>query len=546
MKQNYKISFLAILMCLVSISVMANKYSYDFEVDGIRYAKINETKVKVVTKMKSSSDWTGQYKGDIAIPKIVTYKEIDYMVTTIGESAFERASLTSITLPESITTIEENGFYDCKLTSTSIKLPESVTTIGVRAFYNCDWLKSINIPSGVTILETQTFGSCDSLSSIHIPDGITTIKDYNFRSCKNLKIVTGLKGVTSIGTEAFKDCPSLTEISIPENLETLGEAAFKNCPNLTSPIVLPSTLKRVEDETFYGCCNIPSITFSEGVQYLGYHAFYGCTSLTSIYIPASLTGMYLNPFSYCTNLTTIKVAEDNPMFDSRDDCNAIMSSTNDFFWGVDNLVVGCNSTVIPSTAKKIAHNNGAGAFEGCHLSSIRIPAGMTYAEDIKDCYIGEITVEEGNEVYDSRNNCNAIIASNTNVLTTASSKTFIPESVVEVRGDFRPYTEMSILYSYASEPPTLSAAKNKFTTEQFQKMIVYIPKGSKAKYESTEGWNNFWNFKEFDPIGIDKVSEEKSANFISYTLDGQRNKTAKKGVNIIRMSDGTTKTIVVK
>lgn len=540
MKQVNKVFLLVVLMCLTSVNVMADKFSYDFEVDGIRYAKINETKVKVVTKMKEyGSVYENQYRGDIVIPQMVTSKGINYMVTTIGENAFS-GPVTSVSLPESITTIETGAFQSCGLTS--ITLPESVTTIGEIAFYYCEKLQTINIPDGVTTLERQTFSGCSSLLSIHIPDGVKTIDRYCFQNCKSLKTITGLKGVTSIGKDAFLNCENLLEISIPSKLETLGEAAFKNCTSLSSPIVLPSTLQRIENETFYGCANIPSITMEEGVQHLGLDTFYGCSSLTSIYIPASLTSIYLLPFSYCTNLTSIKVAEDNPMFDSRDNCNAIMSST------YNNLVVGCNGTVIPSTAEGIAYNSGWGAFVGCHLPSVRIPAGMTdiSTSGFQRCYIGEISVEEGNEVYDSRNNCNAIIDSKTNVLYFASSKTFIPEDVVAIQGDFRPYTEMNVLYSYADTPPTLSSAEYKFTIEQFQKIVVYIPKGSKAKYESAEGWDNFWNFKEFDPTGIDNINTKNKCDNIYYDLNGVRLDVPKHGLNIIKAGDGTTKKVMVK
>lgn len=541
MKQTNKIFLLVVLMCLTNVSVMANKFSFDFEVGGIRYAKINNTKVKVVTKKQDGfgAIFALQYKGDIVIPRIVTYNGISYTVTTIGEDAFHGADLTSISLPESITTIEAGAFQGCVLTS--ITLPESVTTIGRMAFIY-SFIQTFNIPEGVTTLEPQTFSHCTSLLSIHIPDGVKTIDRYCFERCRSLKTVTGLKGVTSIGMGAFLDCENLPEISIPSKLETLGEAAFKNCTSLSSPIVLPSTLQRIETEAFYGCANIPSVTMEEGVQHLGNNVFGYCSSLTSIYIPASLTSFHLVPFSYCTNLTSIKVAEDNPMFDSRDNCNAIMSST------YNNLVVGCNGTVIPSTAEGIAYNSGWGAFVGCHLPSVRIPAGMTdiSTSGFQRCYIGEISVEEGNEVYDSRNNCNAIIDSKTNVLYFASSKTFIPEDVVAIQGDFRPYTEMNVLYSYADTPPTLSSAEYKFTIEQFQKIVVYIPKGSKAKYESAEGWDNFWNFKEFDPTGIDNINTKNKCDNIYYDLNGVRLDVPKHGLNIIKAGDGTTKKVMVK
>ena len=554
MKQGYKNIVLAFLMFLASVSVMADKYDYDFEVDGIRYAKINNTKVKVVTKILSKNGNTlyrDQYKGDIVIPETVQNKGNNYRVVAIGESAFENAYISSISLPTTITTIEPEAFEQCDLSS--ITLPNSIDSIGIRAFFWCSKLEKVNIPEGVTSICIQTFEGC-AIETIHVPENVKSIGPYVFKDCKNLLTVTGMSGVTSIGEEAFYGCKKLELFDIPSQVEAIGEAAFKGCANLTS-IVIPGTVKTIKENLFSGCVNLKDVTISEGVQRIELDAFENCKSLTEIFIPASLTDIHLHPFRYCSNLASIKVATDNPMFDSRDDCNAIMSSTNDFFWGIDNLIVGCNGTVIPKSTKEIASNNLFGAFVGSTLSQIRIPAGLTSLERFKDCYIGEISVEEDNPIYDSRNNCNAIVITESNTIHTVSSKTFIPQDIVKVRGDFRPYTEMNALYCYASTPPELqqyeywTGSENYdyyFTTEQFQNITVFVPKGSKSAYEKAKGWDNFWNIKEFDPTGMDVTFDETERETDFYSIDGQRISEPKKGIYIVKMSDGTVKKVYVK
>lgn len=501
-------------MCLTSINVMADQFSYNFQIDGIRYAKINETKVKVVTRIKSGSGdrWEDQYKGDIVIPQYVEYGGNKYMVTTIGEDAFNGANLSSITLPQTISTIENSAFRDC--TISSIELPDNVNTIGQFAFIGCSKLKNINIPEGVTSIYGQTFQAC-AIETINIPSSVSFIGKRAFYGCKSLHTVNGMLGITSIGDEAFSGCENLEFFSIPSIVEEMGEAAFQDCKKLTS-IVIPPSVKTVRLDTFNGCTKLKNVTISEGVQKLEHGAFEGCISLSEILIPASLTEIYLLPFSYCSNLTSIKVAENNPKFDSRDNCNAIMSSTNEYYWGIDNLMVGCNGTIIPKNTKKLAYNNGVGAFRGCTLASIKIPKMLNSfsEEDFHDCYIGEISVEEGNLMYDSRNNCNAIIATESNTICVVSSKTYIPQDIVKVKGDFRPYKEMNKLIIYASVPPELqlywTGSGNKyeyyFTNEQFQNMTLIVPKGSKDAYEQAEGWNNFWNIKEFDPEYGDPIT----------------------------------------
>lgn len=553
MKQKCKYIVLVFMMFLTSAIVMADKYSYDFDVDGIRYAKINNTKVKVVTKMLSGSGaiWRYQYEGDIVIPEIVQYSGTSYKVTTIGESAFDNANVTSISLPATITTIEPYAFYECRLLS-SITLPESIDSIGYYAFSDCNKLEKVNIPEGVKSVGNGTFTGC-ALKEIHVPDRVETIGSNAFKNCKELQTITGLLGVISIGKNAFDGCEKLKAFDIPSKVEIIGEASFKGCASLTS-MVIPPSVKTISEDMFMNCSKLKEVTISEGVQRLELDAFYGCESLSEIFIPASLIDIYLQPFEYCSNLRTIKVAEGNPKFDSRDNCNAIMSSTNDYFWGIDNLVVGCNGTVIPNSTKKIAHNNGWGAFNGSTLSQVRIPAGLTYLERFKDCYIGEISVEEGNPKYDSRNNCNAIVITESNTIFTVSNKTFIPENIVKVMGDFRPYTEMSSLYCYANVPPELQSYwtgngkkyEYYFTNDQFQNMTLFVPKGSKSAYEKAKGWDNFWNIKEFDPTGINNPTVDDVTDIIYYDISGQQLKSFKKGINIIKRSDGTIKKVFVK
>ena len=516
MKQRSKNILLAFLMFLASVGVMADQYDYDFEVDGIRYAKINNTKVKVVTKWSRSGTNKDQYKGDIVIPETVQNNGNSYRVTAIGERAFECAQITSISLPETIKTIEPSAFKECELSS--ITLPESIDSIGYFAFLWCRNLEKVNIPEGITYISNQTFELCP-IKTIHIPDNVKSIGYRAFANCRNLLSVTGMLGVISIGEEAFMKCTNLTSI------------------------VIRGTVKTIKEETFSGCVNLKDVTISEGVQRIEDDAFYNCKSLTEILIPASLTKIDYNPFRYCSNLATIKVATDNPKFDSRDDCNAIMSSTNDIYGGIDMLIVGCNGTVIPKSTKKIY-----GAFYGSTLSQVRIPAGLTSLDMFWDCYIGEINVEEGNPIYDSRNNCNAVVITESNTIHTVSSKTFIPQDIVEVQGDFRPYTEMNALYCYANTPPEIISyfTTEQFTTEQFQNITVFVPKGSKSAYEKAKVWDNFWNIKEFDTSGIGVPQTANTIEIKRYDINGQLINSLKKGINIVKMSDGTAKKVVVK
>ena len=308
---------------------------------------------------------------EVEIPKTIK----GYPVISIGDSAFEDCTnLVSITIPDSVTSIGVGAFYGCSgLTSvditdigawckinfansrsnplsyaknlyingnflTSIIIPDSVTSIGDYVFYNCDSLTSISIPDSVTTIGDDAFYECSSLNSITIPDSITSIGDYAFYECnsltkvditdveawckinfassysnplyysKNLYLngnlitrITVPNGVTSIGNYVFYNCDSLTSITIPNSVTSIGNFAFLNCNNLTS-ITISDNVTSIGDYVFYNCDSLISITIPDGVTSIGETAFGGCSSLTSITIPDSVTSIGEKTFYSCDNL----------------------------------------------------------------------------------------------------------------------------------------------------------------------------------------------------------------------------------------------------
>ena len=176
--------------------------------------------------------------------------------------------------------IVDGAFYDCT-SLTSIDIPNSVTSIGDRAFYHCASLTSIDIPNSVTSIGTSAFAVCVNLTSIDIPDSVTSIGGGAFYNCNSLTSVTIGNSVRSIGDSAFANCDNLTTIDIPDSVLSIGNYAFEYCDNLTS------------------------VTIGNGVTSIGYEAFEDCDNLTTIDIPDSITSISSRAFSGCTSLTDV-------------------------------------------------------------------------------------------------------------------------------------------------------------------------------------------------------------------------------------------------
>lgn len=234
-KPKMKKALLTLVFVLFSIIYAL---AYDCLVDGIYYNLNNADKTASVTfNKKNLKRGKGSYNNvSIAIPQEITYKDITYKVTSIGESAFEGcSSLTEITLPNSLTAISNRAFEDCS-SLTKITLPNSLTAIRDWAFYGCSSLTEITLPNSLTAISDWTFYGCSSLTEISLPNSLTSIGDYAFKDCSSLTEITLPNSLTAIGDYAFYSCSSLKKIVVAPGMKNLVPTAYQHLVRIYMPI----------------------------------------------------------------------------------------------------------------------------------------------------------------------------------------------------------------------------------------------------------------------------------------------------------------------
>ena len=331
--------------------------------------------------------------GDLVIPAVVEYNGYTFMVTEVASYGFYFSTrITSITIPDSVISIEGHAFYNCS-GLTSITIPNSVTSIGSDVFSGCDSLinisvgtdnqnyssengvlfdknqttllqypsgkeeKSYVIPDGVTSIKSQAFSSCYSLENVTLPDSMTSILGYAFYNCSSLTGITIPNNVTSIGYEAFYGCSSLSNITVEANnrvyssengvLFDKDQTALLQYPagKREKSYVIPDGVTSIEDEAFTGCVSLTSITISDSVTSIGNGAFTGCSSLADIMIPDSVISIGVYAFNNCNSLRSITIPD------------GVTSIGNNTF----NYCTSLMSITLPGSVTSI----GSRAFSGC-------------------------------------------------------------------------------------------------------------------------------------------------------------------------------------
>lgn len=343
--------------------------------------------------------------GELIIPETVIYNGTNFTVTGIDYYAFENCSgLTgSLTIPNTITYIGDFAFAYCTGFDGTLTIGNSITYLGYEAFYNCSgFTGALTIPNSLTSISRSAFGACYGFSDLNLPNTITTIGSYSFNRCYGLSGSLNIpNSVTTIEEYAFGGCSGLTgTLIIPNSVTQLGSNPFWGCSGLeaievdpNNPIydsrnncnaiietnnnrlvsgflitTLPNTITNIGEYAFSGYSALNHIDIPNNVNTIENHAFQNC-GLIDVDIPGSVDSIGVNPFFGCSSLESITVDFDNMFFDSRNNCNAIIRTSD------NELIVGCKNTIMPDDITAI----GNSAFYKCEglIGTLTIPQSVT-------------------------------------------------------------------------------------------------------------------------------------------------------------------------
>ncbi len=319
--------------------------------------------VKGVAEKAFYCGWLSECTG---ICKTLTSVTIPDSVTEIGEYAFyDCKALKSVTLPDGITEIAPKIFYGCNSLE-SITIPEGVTTIGEKAFIYCYGLESVSLPDSLTLIESRAFYNCSGLVNITLPDGLTTIEEYAFTNCWAIKSLNIPKNLTSIGKHALTELHSLENLTVDSGNSVyfsknncIFEKASSNILIIgCNGSVIPDdgSVTAIGERAFDGSY-IESLYISASVQTIGARAFIACTKLKSVNIPEGITHIDEETFHMCGALTEIEIPSSVKVIGKGAFSSCYLKEIT-----------------IPSTVTEI----GEEAFEGCeHLTEVIIPDTVT-------------------------------------------------------------------------------------------------------------------------------------------------------------------------
>lgn len=421
-----------------------------------------------------------------------------------------------ITLPDSITYWEMLYLPDSDVPYDSVRHTVPVTGIIHHAFSRCRHITGIDIPATVVTIGEALFTYCTSLDHIHVDSRNAVFASPN-------------------GCNAI--------------INTMDSTLVAGCRSSS----IPPTVRHIYSFAFQGIKGLQVASLPDSLKTIGNYAFAECDSLTAIHIPATVRHIGWFSFRQCPRLVYIDIAEDNPVYDSREGCNAVINT------GRAMLEQACPATIIPQSVRIVGQQAFFGitsirdielpqsleeihdfAFQNCTgLHAVHIPGGVYFIGNnpFSGCRnLETITVDSANTDYDSRSSCQAIIKKSDLSLVSGCRSTVIPTGIRLIQpyafksidglqrivlpgdvmaigtGAFAGCTGVRTILSDNRTAPEIAYASFEGMDPEIP---IHIRPGSLASYQSR--WTYFHNFIEDFPVGIDEPEQQEK----DYRLDCQ-------------------------
>ena len=312
------------------------------------------------------------------------------------------------------------------------------------------------IPSGVIDIASQAFIGNKKIKSINIPEGVIAINSQAFLGCENLEEVNLPSTLTYIVGGAFSYC-NLKSIHIPDGIEELDNTFYYN-NNLTT-FTGGNNLRRIGNGTFAGC-GFESFTVGNKVEVVG-DAFERCSRLKSLFIPKGVKSIGRNIVMSCESLESIIIEEGNTIYDSRDNCDAIIETAT------NKMIAGCKNTTLPDGINSISDY----CFWECY--------------DLKELYFPESLEKIGNYAFYC---CESL------------QTVRLPRSLNELGdGAFNNCLNLTSVVVEWTEPIPLTS---RYTFSNCANCTLYVPYGSKAAYEAADYWKDFKEIIEIKTVNV--------------------------------------------
>jgi hypothetical protein len=374
-----------------------------------------------------------EYSGVGTDPNSTTYKANEMPSFSFFDlyTGKGKTSISTVTLPSSLTSIANYAFFYCSGITGTLSLPNGITNIGDAAFFSCSGITNLILPTSLNSIGLCAFLKCSSISgNVTFPTSVVSIGLSAFEHCSNISSFTFPISLTSIGDYAFSNCSSLTEFIIPEtilNYSSLNGVLFdKNQTTLIQypagklgNYILPTSVINIGPYAFSGCSHISTLTISSSLSSIGSSAFSGCSNFTEFIIPetnqlySSLDGVLFNknqtrliqypagkPGNYIVpnSVTTIESSAFSECFGISE---FTVPETNLFISSLNGVIFNKNQTkiiqypagkqgnyIVPNTVTTI----GNYAFSNCsRITDITFPTSLIKIESSAFSYCSGIT-----------------------------------------------------------------------------------------------------------------------------------------------------------